>query len=408
MEMQVAPAPQEKFLEYRNGDLFFGTPGRKVAEVVGEYRQPIYVYDLNFIGERFRRMQTALKGAELYYAMKANPNRDILAHLRRQGARADVVSRGEIRAALQAGFSPRDLVYSGVGKTIAELEEAVGLGLHQINVESLPELERIAEVAGRLGKKASVALRLNPNIDIKTHPYIATGLHENKFGIELELLPRMEEVLRKNTAALELVGISLHLGSMMLEFDGFRQALRLLRPVYEGLRARFPTVARFDIGGGLGIIYDRVAVDEEHESLERYARIVREELAGLPGQIQTEPGRWIVAHGGLLIAQVQYIKQTSHKTFVIVDSGMNHLVRPAFYGSHHAILPVRLFAGRAEGSYDVVGPICESSDFFAKNRALPETRAGELLAIADCGAYAASMASTYNLQDLPREICIGG
>lgn len=408
MEMQVAPSTPEKFLEYRNGELYFGTPGRKVAEVVGDYRQPVYLYDLSFIGARFRRMQAALKGAEMYYAMKANPNQEVLAHLRRQGARADVVSRGEIRAAMKAGFTAREIVYSGVGKTIAELEEAIGLGINQINVESLPELERIAEIARRLGKKASIALRLNPNIDIKTHPYIATGLHENKFGIELELLPQMEALLKKNTDSLELVGISLHLGSMMLEFEGFRQALKLLRPVYEGLRTRFPSVQRFDIGGGLGIIYDRVAVEEEHASLERYAQIVREELAGLQGQIQTEPGRWLVAHGGILVAQVQYIKTTSHKTFVIVDSGMNHLVRPAFYGSHHSIMPLKLFAGRAEASYDVVGPICESSDFFAKNRVLPETKAGELLAIADCGAYAASMASTYNLQDLPREICIGG
>lgn len=394
----------QSYLGYRDNDLFFGR--HRVADLVADYKGPTYFYDLAIVEDRFRKMRAALGDAEIFYAMKANGHRSILSKLKSAGSGADVVSAGEIRAALEAGFVPRDIIYSGVGKTIADIEFALKTGIHQINVESLPELERIATVARRLGQRASVVLRLNPNIDVKTHPYIATGLQENKFGIELEMLPKVIEVLSRNSETLEPAGISLHLGSLMTELSGFRQALGFIKGVYQELQTKFPSVARFDVGGGLGIIYDRDAVPHEEMLLKEYADIIRRELKDVRGQIQTEPGRWLLGHAGILATQIQYVKPTRHKNFLIVDSGMNHLIRPALYQSYHSIWTLQKYGDRPRMNYDVVGPICESSDFFAKNRDLPECRQDEILILGGAGAYGFSMASTYNRHDLPREICL--
>ncbi len=392
-------------LNYKNGDLHFGMPGKKISELMLPYKGPTFIYDLNSVSQRVQLMKKHLPQVEIFYAMKANPNLEVLRTLLMSNVNVDVVSLGEIRRAMTAGFKSSQIVYSGVGKTIYEIEQALELNIHQINVESIPELKRIGQIASRMKKTATIALRLNPNIDIKTHPYIATGLTENKFGIELSQLSEIEKILDQEKS-LSLVGVSLHLGSMMTDLSGFRTALKLLRPIYETLQRKYPTVQRFDVGGGLGIYYEKMDLLAEAELLQDYSRIIRDELDGLKGKLQTEPGRWLVAHSGILVSQVQYIKETTHKTFVILDSGMNHLVRPAFYGSHHSILPLRKPPGAAERCYDIVGPICESSDFFAKNRTIPEVGEGDLIAIADCGAYSYSMASTYNLHELPSELCL--
>lgn len=401
---------RSEYLTYKNGSLHFGDSEIAIEPLLKDYDRPCFVYDLKLMDRRLTELQSTLrvdqKPFDIYYAMKANAHPDLLKSLKNLGAGVDVVSGGEIDCAMEAGFLPYQIVYSGVGKTQREIEKALRLGIHQINVESIPELERIGETAARLGRKAAIALRLNPNIDIKTHPYIATGLHENKFGIEISALPAIEKVLQTHSRSIELVGISLHLGSMMLEFEGLRQALKLLRPVYESLQQKYPSVCRFDIGGGLGIIYDRQDMNSETKLLQEYAKIVEEELKGLKAEYQTEPGRWLVAHGGILISQIQYVKVTSHKTFYIIDSGMNHLVRPSLYGAHHGIYSLMQNADQAQKSIDVVGPICESSDFFAKNRMLPEMKAGEFLIIADTGAYGFSMSSRYNQHEPAQEICI--
>ena len=392
-------------MEYINNELHFGLNKKNLKDLCVNYVRPIYVYDLDLVRTRFEVMSKALAGVRLYYAVKANPNAQVLNCLKKAGAGADVVSLGEIKRALESGFSPEDVVYSGVGKTRHEITEALKLGVFQINVESLPELERIGEIAKSLGKKAAVALRLNPDVSIKTHPYIATGLRDNKFGMELVMIPELIACLKKYTESLELVGVSLHLGSQMLEFAGYQEALVKLKKVYVDLKADFPTLRRFDFGGGLGVHYDRWDLKEEERLLQQYAKITLETLGDLKCELQSEPGRWLVAHAGLLLTQVQYVKQTSFKKFVIVDAGMNHLIRPSLYEAEHRILPLVQDA-TGESICDVVGPICESSDFFLKDYKMPVVKEGDFLAILDGGAYGYSMASNYNLQELPLEICI--
>lgn len=391
-------------MEYINNELCLGPMKKPLMPLVMNYMRPIYVYDLDFIAQRFQAMAKALKNVRLFYAMKANSNPGVLSKLKSLGAGADVVSLGEIKRALECGFQPQDIVYSGVGKTKFEISEALKLGIYQINVESLPELERIGKLAREMGKKAQVALRLNPDVDIKTHPYIATGLKDNKFGMELSLTPALISCLKNYADSISLVGVSLHLGSQMLEFSGYEEALQKLKKVYLDLKKDFPELKKFDFGGGLGIFYDRVDLALEESLLQQYAKITLETLSDLNCELQSEPGRWLVAHCGALITQVQYIKETSAKTFVIVDAGMNHLIRPSLYEASHRIEP--LLKGTSAMVADVVGPICESSDFFAKDRSLTTVKEGDFLAVMDSGAYGYSMASVYNLQELPLEICI--
>ncbi|MNK96184.1 Diaminopimelate decarboxylase [compost metagenome] len=391
-------------MEYINNELVFGPYKKALLPLCANYARPIYVYDLQFLEQRFRKMSQALAGVKLFYAVKANPNAEVLQKLKNLGAGADVVSLGEIKRALESGFAPEDIVYSGVGKTRHEIEEALRLGIYQINVESLPDLERIGEMAAERGVRASIALRLNPDISIKTHPYIATGLKDNKFGMELSLIPELSAVLNKFSKSLSLVGVSLHLGSQMVEFAGYQEALLRLKSVYLDLQKQFPSLQRFDFGGGLGIFYDRQDLALEEELLGQYAEITLKTLSDLNCTLQSEPGRWLMGHCGVLISQVQYIKKTTHKTFVIIDSGMNHLIRPSLYEAHHEIAPLKKSSGAM--ICDVVGPICESSDFFAKDRSLTTLADGDFVAIMDSGAYGYSMASVYNLQELPLEICI--
>lgn len=391
-------------MEYINNQLRFGPLKKELLPLCVNYARPIYVYDLDFIAQRYQALSTALQGVRLFYAVKANPNFQILQKFKSLGAGADVVSLGEIKRAMESGFNAEDIVYSGVGKTRHEISEALKLGIYQINVESLPEMQRIGALAKALGKKVCVALRLNPDIDIKTHPYIATGLKNNKFGMELSLVPELINCLKAFPESLQLVGVSLHLGSQMLEFTGYQEALNRLKVVYLDLQKEFPTLKRFDFGGGLGIFYDRLDLELEQSLLNDYAKITLETLGDLNCELQSEPGRWLVGHAGALISEVQYIKQTSAKKFVILDSGMNHLIRPSLYEAEHTILPLTK-KGDAE-KVDIVGPICESSDFFAKDRTLSSVEEGDFVAIVDAGAYGYSMASVYNLQELPLEICI--
>lgn len=391
-------------MEYINNELCLGPLKKALLPLCANYMRPIYVYDLDFISQRYQAMKKALGKTRLFYAVKANPNVEILQHLKKLGAGADVVSLGEIKRALESGFTVQDIVYSGVGKTRHEITEALKLGIYQINVESLPELERIGTIANELGKTASVALRLNPDIDIKTHPYIATGLKDNKFGMELSLIPELIQCLEKHAGSIDLVGVSLHLGSMMMEFSGYQEALKTLKTIFVDLQKKFPALKRFDFGGGVGIFYDRLDLELEESLLRDYAKITLDTLSDLNCELQSEPGRWLVGHCGVLITQVQYIKKTSAKTFVVVDSGMNHLIRPSLYEADHMIMP--LVKKLENIKADIVGPICESADFFAKDKTLTSISEGDFVAVMDAGAYGYSMASVYNLQELPLEICI--
>jgi diaminopimelate decarboxylase len=393
----------KSYLGYQGGELHFGLHPRPLRDFTQGYSRPTYIYDIDIIRTRFQKMKKALNGVGIYYAMKANSNLELLKVLKSEGSKIDVVSGGEIDRALQAGFTPDDIVFSGVGKTVRDLSRAMELSIYQINVESIPELLRIIELAGAKNSKVAIALRLNPNISIDTHPYIATGLHENKFGIELSVLPEIQKILQTHNDRIELRALSLHLGSQMLEFSGLREALRILKPVYKDLQIKFPSLQRFDFGGGLGINYETTDLFKEQQDLDSYAKVIFEELSDLKAELQTEPGRWIVAHAGVLLTQVQYVKETPYRTFLVLDSGMNHLIRPALYQAEHQILPLNI-CGSGRKAYDVVGPICESADFFAKNRELNEAQQNDFLVLADTGAYGFSMASVYNLQDLPEEI----
>lgn len=385
-------------LEYVDSVLHFGQ--KKLSDFTANYNGPQYIYNLSLIEERYKMMQSALSPSRIFYAMKANSNIEVLKKLKKLGSGVDVVSLGEIQRAIQAGFGTEDIIYSGVGKTKKEILESVRLGIYQINVESLPELLRIGEIARSFNKRVMIVLRLNPDVDINTHPYIATGLRDNKFGIELNLLPEIKNVLRDNPY-LHLVGISLHLGSQMQEFQSFREALQKLKPVYMDLKRDFPSVDRLDYGGGLGINYENFDWDKEIDSLSSYSQVVKQELTSLNCKLQTEPGRWLVARAGILLCQVQYVKVTSHKKFLILDSGMNHLARPSLYQSYHRIWSLN--ETDKKETYDVVGPICESADFFAKERLMSKVNEGDFIVVADTGAYGFSMATGYNLQPLPQE-----
>jgi diaminopimelate decarboxylase len=391
-------------MEYINNELCLGPKKKSLLPLCVNYARPMYVYDLDFLEQRFKSMAAALRGTKLFFAVKSNPNVEVLQKLKKLGAGADVVSLGEIKRALESGFQPGDIVYSGVGKTKHEISEALKLGILQINVESLPELERIGEIAKSLGKKSSVAFRLNPDVSIQTHPYIATGLKDNKFGMELSQVPQLLETLQKYAGSVELAGVSLHLGSQMLEFSGYEEALKKLKVVFVDLQKKVPTLKKFDFGGGLGIFYDRLDLELEESLLKDYAKITMDVLGDLQCELQSEPGRWLVGHCGVLISQVQYIKKTSEKTFVVLDSGMNHLIRPSLYEAQHRILPLK--KSSSENTVDIVGPICESSDVFAKNVKLGQVVQDDFVAILEGGAYGYSMASVYNLHELPLEICI--
>lgn len=392
-------------ITYKNNFLHFGPLEKNINSFLKNYEGPIYVYDLELLTSRFQEMKHLLSGYEIYFAMKANPHTELLKTIKKLGGKADVVSQGEIKQALNAGFLPHDIVFSGVGKTRAEIEFAVQKQIHQINVESIPELERIIQICTQLNLPISIALRLNPNISIKTHPYIATGLQENKFGIDLSQLHEATTILQQQSLV-QLCGISIHLGSQMHELSGLQLALETLKPIFLDLQSKFRNCNRFDVGGGLGIFYEKTDLEKESQLLANYAKIISNCLSGVKAHLQTEPGRWLVAHSGLLICQVQYIKKTPYKEFVILDSGMNHLMRPSLYQAYHQIVPLQKHPHAKLTKYDFVGPICESSDFFAKDRECDVLKQGDFVAILDVGAYGASMASTYNLHKLPLEIVI--
>lgn len=389
-------------LSYDLDALTFGMMSIRLAEEVRNYDGPFYLYDLEEIRRRVRRLSAAVPGAKIYFAMKANSHPEILKMMATEGAGADVVSGGEISRALECGFTPRQIIFSGVGKTESEIRQALMLGLEQINVESLPELERIARIARSENKSTRVAFRVNPDVDVNTHPYIATGLAENKFGLEMSMLPRVHEILAEFRDTLVPVGVSLHLGSQMMEFSGLREGLQRLSKVFVDFRSRYETCQTLDAGGGLGINYENENPEEEERNLIDYASVILSETKNLGANLQLEPGRWLVARAGVLVAQVQYIKETSARTFVILDTGMNHLIRPALYQATHRILPVQRRAGPSR-KVDIVGPICESADFLAKQQELPPVHEGDFVAIADAGAYGFTMANTYNLQRLPNE-----
>ena len=389
---------------YRNGELY--AEAVPVARIAGAVGTPFYLYSAGVIEARYRSFAEAFapKRPLICFAVKANSNLAVLRVFARLGAGADVVSEGELRRALIAGIPPERIVFSGVGKTRSELEAALDAGIHQINIESLPELERLNEIAEARGETARVAIRVNPDIDPQTHAKIATGKKENKFGIDLE--DAFEAYgLAAELPAIEPVGLAMHIGSQLVDIEPFRAAFARLAELVLELRAEGFELHRLDLGGGVGIRYHAESPPEPIA----YARLVREAFGPLDLELAFEPGRLLSGPAGLLVAKVIYVKEGASKRFVILDAAMNDLIRPALYEAWHDIVPVRLPAsGAVLNPADVVGPVCESGDTFAVDRDLPPLADGDLVAFLTAGAYGAVMSSTYNTRPLVPEVLVSG
>lgn len=377
----------------------------QIAEAVGT---PCYVYSSATLTRHLIAFRDAFAdmGANVCFAMKANGNGAVLRLLGSLGAGMDVVSGGELALALAAGIPPQRIVFSGVGKTDAELESALQAGIHQINVESEPELDALDAVARRLGVRAPCALRVNPDVDAATHAKITTGKAENKFGIEWA---RAGAVFRRAMAldGIDVQGVALHIGSQILDLAPFEAAFLKLRDLTEALRADGVTINRLDLGGGLGVPYRED--DEQPPSPADYAAVVRRTVGDLGCALTIEPGRAIAANAGVLLSRVIYLKQGVSRDFLIVDAAMNDLMRPALYDAYHDIRPEHLWDGQhPRKPMDVVGPVCESGDTFARARALPPLGRGDLLAFMTAGAYGAAMANQYNGRALIPEVLVDG
>lgn len=389
---------------YRSGELYAeDVPLSRLAEEVGT---PFYCYSLAALTRRYREFEAAVAKlpATICFALKANSNLAVVQALGALGAGADVVSEGEMRQALAAGIPARRIVFSGVGKTDTEIAAAIESGILQLNVESEAELADIDRIARRLGKRAAVSLRVNPDVAANTHAKIATGLAENKFGIDLG---HARGAYAKAAAlpGIALQGLAVHIGSQLTEVSPFREAFARLAKLVAELKAAGLPVARLDLGGGLGIVYHH----EKPPTVAQYAAVVAETLGKTGCELIFEPGRFLVAEAGVLVTRVVRIKEGISHRFVIVDAGMNDLVRPAMYEAYHPILPVNEPPIEAELSpVEVVGPVCETADTFARNRPLPPLAAGDLLVIGAAGAYGAVMGSTYNSRLPAAETMVNG
>lgn len=368
---------------------------------------PCYVYSARRIHANIAALQDAfaahLPAAQqplIAYACKANSHQAVLALCRRAGLGADVVSGGELQRALAAGIAPDRIVFSGVGKDDAEIGAALHAGIRQINVESEPELARVAALAQG---PVRVALRLNPNVDAGTHAKITTGKEDNKFGLPAARIEKLFLAYRDHPH-IKLQGLSLHIGSQLTSLDPFRAAFAKLAEFTRHLRELGCVVDTLDLGGGIGIVYD----NEHAPCLDTYARIINETVAPLGTALIVEPGRMIVGDAGVLLSRVLYVKDTDSRRYMILDAGMNDLVRPAMYDAWHDIRPVAVQDNVELLPYDIVGPVCETGDTFARGRIVPRVAAGDLVAIMTAGAYGATMSSTYNTRPAPAEIMVDG
>jgi len=406
---------------YRDGHLYCEDVNLvRVAEQLGT---PTYVYSAGTILDHYARLDAALAPLDhlICYAVKANSNRAILKLLANAGAGFDIVSGGELYRVLAAGGDPAKCTFAGVGKSPEEIEYALEQGVYSFNVESEAELDHIDRIAGAKKTRAPIALRVNPDVDPHTHEYISTGSHQNKFGIALDRIGAIYEQAAK-MRNVEIVGVQMHIGSQIAEAKPFASAIGKVAPVVRELKLKYG-IKFLSVGGGMGIIYQSALESgsgkwwHEHGSesfafsVRDYAEAIVPPLRELDVRILVEPGRFLVGNGGVLLTHVRYIKKTGAKKFAIVDAGMNDLIRPALYQSYHEIVPVcRASAATDAGAekVDIVGPVCESGDFFALDREMPELHEGDLLAIMSAGAYGFVMASNYNSRPLPPEALVSG
>ncbi|MFO1079492.1 MAG: diaminopimelate decarboxylase [Reyranellaceae bacterium] len=388
---------------YRDGEMH--ADGVLLSEIAAQVGTPFYCYSAGALRAAYQEFADALAGvrASVCYAMKANSSLAVIKLFGDLGAGADIVSVGEMRRALAAGIPAARIVYSGVGKKPSELMAALQAGVGQINVESSAELETLNAVAGQLGVRAEVALRVNPDVDAKTHAKITTGRKENKFGIDIDLA-REAFALAGRLPYLRVAGVAMHIGSQLTSLEPYRDAIVRVRELIGQLREDGHDIERLDVGGGLGIVY----ADEKPPAVADLVRLVARETEGLGCELTFEPGRRLVGEAGVLVSEVILVKPGVEKTFVIVDAAMNDLIRPTLYEAWHAIEPVRQRRDGATIRCDIVGPICESGDFLAQDRDLPPLAAGDLVVVRSAGAYGAVMASMYNSRPLVPEVMVDG
>jgi diaminopimelate decarboxylase len=373
---------------------------RRLAE---RYGTPLYIYDFDAIEARYGELKEAFEGHRslVCYAVKANSNLALLRHLAKLGSGADCVSIGEVRRAITAGIAPYRIIFSGVGKRDEEIQEALEHEILMLNLESDGEMRRVEAIAKELGKEARISIRVNPNIDARTHPYISTGLHDNKFGVEIDMAKRMY-IYAKKSPHLNPVGIHLHIGSQLTELDPIRESCGIVADLVRNLRAIDIDIRFFDVGGGLGVVYK----DEQTIALPAYAEAIQVATRGLDVTIVCEPGRSMVANAGYLLTKVLYEKEQNGKRFVIVDGAMNDLIRPSLYDAYHAIDVWEKEGERMPA--DVVGPVCESGDFLGKQILLPQLEHNDLLIVSSAGAYGFTMASNYNTRGRAAEVALRG
>ncbi len=389
---------------YRDGELY--AEDLPVAKIAAEVGTPFYCYSTATLERHYKVFSGAFDGVSslVCFAVKANSNLAVIKTLARLGAGADVVSEGELRRALAAGIPPTKIVFSGVGKKPQEMALALEVGIHQFNVESEPEVRVLSDVASNMGKTAKIAFRVNPDVDAKTHAKISTGKAENKFGVPWQDVSRIYGEAAK-LPGIEIAGVDVHIGSQLTDLDPFNNAFNRVRELVQKLRAEGHDISRIDLGGGLGIPYDGNIPPGPLS----YATVALDSIGNMGCQLIFEPGRLIVGNAGILVSEVLYVKQGAERKFVILDAAMNDLIRPAMYDGYHHIDTIKEpDEGTIMAPADVVGPVCESGDTFARERDLPPVAAKDLVAFRSAGAYGAVMASTYNTRPLVPEVLVNG
>ena len=392
--------------------------GVSIEALVKKHGSPLYVYSSKTLSSHFNKLDRALAPLDhlICFAMKSNSNLGVMRTLADLGSGFDTVSGGEIQRVIAAGGNPRKCVFAGVGKTEEEITFALRKGIYSFNVESEPELTRINRIACKLKKTAPIAIRVNPNVDAKTHKKITTGTYENKFGIAFEKIPDVYARASK-LKNIKLIGLQMHIGSQLTQVKPFKEAVRKITPLAAKLKARYG-IEFLSIGGGLGIMYEDALASGNSQwwnrkevknilTPEKYAAALIPLLKPLKLKVLLEPGRFISGNAGILVTRVEYVKRTGGKYFAIVDAAMNDLIRPAFYESYHEIVPIKQSRNRPIAT-DVVGGICETGDTFCKNRLIPRLEEGDLVAMLSAGAYGFVMAGTYNTRPLPAEVLVAG
>lgn len=389
------------FFEYRQGEMF--AEDVKIADVANEVGTPFYLYSSASLEHQFNQFKDAFGDLDILicYAVKANTNQAVIKTLADLGAGADVVSEGEMRRAILAGIPPRKIVYSGVAKTVDEMKYALNQGIFQFNVESEPELFQLSKVASSLNKTADITFRVNPDVDAKTHAKISTGKSENKFGIPWTKIREICGEAAK-LPGINLVGLDLHIGSQITDLLPFEMAFTRVSGLIKTLREDDHNITRFDLGGGLGISYEG---NDFPPMPAEYAEMVKRVVSDLGCKIIIEPGRFLVGNAGILVSKVVYIKEGEERKFMIIDAAMNDLLRPSMYDAYHDIVPVKESMEQKQ-PYDIVGPVCETGDSFAKDRLITPVKKEELVAIRSVGAYGAVMAGTYNTRRLVPEVIV--